>query len=56
MTYPDLFAKKECEKALARIENLTRETQPEWGVMNAAQMLAHLNVAYEFVYDPGMAL
>ena len=53
MTYPDLFAKKECEKALARIENLTRETQPEWGVMNAAQMLAHLNVAYEFVYDPG---
>jgi|TARA_B110000902_G_scaffold125029_1_gene145917 hypothetical protein len=53
MTYPDLFAKQECKKAIARIENITSETKPEWGMMNAAQMLAHVNVAYEFVYDPG---
>ena len=53
MTYTNLFTKKGCEKSIARIENLTSETKPEWGMMNAAQMLAHVNVAYEFVYDPG---
>jgi hypothetical protein len=52
MTYPDLFVQTECAKAIDRIENLSPSTSPEWGAMNAAQMLAHVNVAYEFVYEP----
>jgi hypothetical protein len=33
-----------------RINKLTQATQPQWGKMSAAQMLAHTNVSYEFVY------
>ena len=35
---------------LQRLEKLTNETQPQWGTMNAAQMLAHVNVAYDLAY------
>ncbi|MBP6456681.1 MAG: DUF1569 domain-containing protein, partial [Chitinophagaceae bacterium] len=31
---------------LNRLENLTSNSQPLWGKMNAAQMLAHVNIAY----------
>lgn len=37
---------------LARLEKLNSESTPEWGKMNAGQMLAHLNVAYDMVYNP----
>ncbi len=46
----NIFEKSVTEELISRIENLTPETQPEWGKMDVAQMLAHLNVAYEFVY------
>ncbi|MEO8583225.1 MAG: DUF1569 domain-containing protein [Flavitalea sp.] len=36
---------------IERINKLTPATLPIWGKMNAAQMLAHCNVAYELVYD-----
>lgn len=52
MSYLNLFTQKDCEKAIARIENLNGNTSATWGLMNAAQMLAHVNVAYEFVYEP----
>lgn len=52
MSYPNLFKQDECNKAIARVNKLTADTSPEWGKMNAAQMLAHVNVAYEFVYEP----
>lgn len=36
---------------LQRIDQLTPESNPIWGKMNAAQMLAHLNVAYAIAYE-----
>lgn len=50
MTWKNLFDAQESQKAIARINALTSETQPQWGKMNVAQMLAHCNVAYELVY------
>jgi len=38
------------EEVIERINQLTPETQPKWGKMNVAQMLAHCNVTYEMVY------
>ncbi len=35
----------------ARINKLTADTHPQWGKMNATQMLAHCNVTYEMVYE-----
>ncbi len=32
------------------IDRLTPESQPKWGKMDVAQMLAHLNVPYEYVF------
>jgi hypothetical protein len=52
MSYPNLFNKADCGNAIARIEKLNPSSQAQWGKMNAAQMFAHLNVAYEFVYEP----
>jgi hypothetical protein len=36
---------------ISRIDKLTPSTTPQWGKMSVDQMLAHLNVAYEMVYD-----
>lgn len=47
MTLPSIFEAKTTETILSRLNNLTNATQPLWGKMNAAQMLAHLNVAYD---------
>lgn len=38
------------EEVIDRINRLTPESQPKWGKMNVAQMLAHCNVTYEMVY------
>ena len=38
------------QEVIDRINLLTPETQPQWGKMNVAQMLAHCNVTYEMVY------
>ncbi len=46
----DLFTPTGLAATKARIEQLTPETQPAWGKMSAAQMLAHCNVAYEIEY------
>lgn len=35
-----------------RIENLSATQRPNWGKMNASQMLAHCNVAYEMTFSP----
>ncbi len=34
-----------------RIDHLTAETRPQWGAMNATQMLAHCSVTYEMVFE-----
>lgn len=48
---PDIFSAEVAEKVIHRFLNLTPNTIPGWGKMNAAQMLAHCNVPYEMVYD-----
>ncbi len=46
----NIFTEEVSNEIIARINTLTSETQPVWGKMNVAQMLAHCNVTYETVY------
>ena len=50
MALPNVFEKSTVDNILARLEKITPETQPLWGTMDAAKMLAHLNVAYDLTY------
>jgi hypothetical protein len=51
MALPNIFSTNVAEKIIARIEALSTSTQPKWGKMNVAQMLAHCNVTYEMCYE-----
>ncbi len=51
MALPDIFSKDETDKIIQRINNLSANTQPNWGSMSVAQMLAHCNVTYEMMYE-----
>ncbi|MDO6436776.1 DUF1569 domain-containing protein [Cyclobacterium sp. 1_MG-2023] len=50
MALPNIFDKNVTEGLIARINKLKTDSQPEWGKMNAPQMLAHCNVTYEMAY------
>ncbi len=50
MIYSDTFSEEILQKTLARLDNLKVDTKPDWGKMNAAQMLSHVNVAYDLAY------
>ena len=41
-----LFNKDHCEEFISRINSLNGQTQPQWGKMNVAQMLAHCKAAF----------
>lgn len=47
----NLFEKNHVDEVIDRINQLTPESKPLWGSMNAAQMLAHTCVTYEYVYE-----
>lgn len=47
MEFPNIFDEAVLNEHLERLNKLSHETQPKWGKMDAAQMLAHLNVAYD---------
>jgi hypothetical protein len=47
----DVFAADVTEEQIRRILALNPQTRPLWGKMDVAQMLAHLNVSYEMVYE-----
>lgn len=49
MIWKNLFDPEESQKTIERINQLTHETPNLLGKMNAAQMLANGNVAYELV-------
>ncbi len=51
MSLPNIFSKAETEKINQRINQLTPNTQPNWGKMGVAQMLAHCSVPYEMIYE-----
>ncbi len=46
-----VFKPEDVKEVLNRIDKLSNETQPVWGKMDVAQMLAHCNVTYEMAYE-----
>ena len=46
-----VFDHADVAELTARINALTPSTTPQWGKMSVDQMLAHVNVAYEMVYE-----
>jgi hypothetical protein len=52
MALPNIFSSEVSDEVIGRIGKLTPETQRLWGKMDVAQMLAHLCVTYEMVYEP----
>jgi Protein of unknown function (DUF1569) len=51
MALPNIFTKPVSDEIIQRINSLTSTTQPQWGKMSVAQMLAHCNVTYEMTYE-----
>lgn len=51
MPFPFIFDASVTEQCISRVNKLTPLSQPLWGKMDVAQMLAHLCVAYEMVYE-----
>ena len=51
MALPNIFTQEVADRVIARIEKLDATTQPQWGKMSVAQMLAHCNVTYEMIYE-----
>jgi hypothetical protein len=45
----NIFLPETTDETLARIDQLNADSNPVWGKMNAAQMLAHCAVGYEIV-------
>jgi hypothetical protein len=48
----DVFDAKEAQNYIERIHQLTPETLGKWGKMSVNQVLAHLNVSYESIFEP----
>ena len=48
----NIFDAKTAQNYIDRINNLTPETQRKWGKMTVDQVLAHMNVAYSFIFEP----
>ena len=51
MALPNVFTQEVTNQIIQRINQLTPETQPQWGKMDVARMLAHCCVTYEMVYE-----
>ncbi len=47
MSLPSIFEPETTTNCLQRLDKLKFDSKPQWGTMNAAQMLAHLNVSYD---------
>jgi len=46
----NVFNKDDVAEIIKRINNLSPESQAQWGKMSVDQMLAHLNVMYEMTF------
>jgi Protein of unknown function (DUF1569) len=51
MALPNIFTYEVSDKIIQRIQALTASSQPIWGKMGVAQMLAHCAVTYEMLYE-----
>lgn len=47
----NIFDPQDVASIIARINQLTPDTQRLWGKMSVAQMLAHCNVSYEMAFE-----
>lgn len=52
MALPSIFNPQTTQNHLSRLDKLSPNSAPQWGKMNSAQMLAHLNVAYKAGEEP----
>jgi len=50
MDNPNIFTQETTLAIIDRIKQLKVDSKPQWGKMNASQMLAHCCVTYETVY------
>ena len=48
----NIFDAKTAQNYINRINKLTTESQRKWGKMSVDQVLAHMNVAYSFIFEP----
>jgi len=53
MDIENMFEQQGKDKVLERVNALTADSSALWGKMTVGQMLAHCNVAYETVHEPG---
>lgn len=51
MIMKNIFDAAVVAEVIARINQLTPTTRPQWGKMTADQVLAHLNVSYIMTYE-----
>ncbi len=51
MALPDIFSRSVSDQVIERINRLTPETRPQWGKMNAGQMLAQCKRGLRNGYD-----
>jgi hypothetical protein len=49
----DMFNSQGKDRMIKRINSLSPDSKALWGKMSVGQMLAHCNVAYEMVHEPG---
>lgn len=47
----NMFDEQDVNEIIGRINNLSPGSEPIWGKMDVAQMLAHCCVTYEFIYE-----
>ena len=52
MSFPNIFDKNVTDELIHRINNLKKDTNPNWGKMTVSQMLAHCCITYQYVYEP----
>ena len=50
MAILNVFEQSTTDILLDRLSNLNNDTKPQWGKMNASQMLAHVNIGYDIAY------
>ena len=48
----NIFDSIGADNLIHRINQLTPETQAQWGKMSVDQMLAHCNIGFEMAYEP----
>jgi hypothetical protein len=51
MALPNIFSQAIASKVIERVNQLSPNSKPLWGKMDATQVLAHCNVTYEMVYE-----